>query len=134
MPFPEWAESQKKQGFEIKKIGNGYYMYERKSRWDKKKKKSVKVTGTYIGVFTPDGISPSKKRLDETKPVFSQKYGETAFVKFIANDILEILSKHLGEITAHKIWAVVISSKVGTIFILFRHLVKYAISDCAKEW
>jgi transposase len=106
MPLPEWVVSQKKQGFEIKKIGNGYYMYERKSRWDKKRQKSVKVTGKYIGVVTPDGIIPRKKRLDKTKPVFSLEYGATAFIKFIATDILEMLSKHFGERTAQSIWAV----------------------------
>jgi hypothetical protein len=27
MVLPEWVEKQKRKGFEIKKIGNGYYMY-----------------------------------------------------------------------------------------------------------
>ena len=64
MSFPDWVEKQKITGFEIKKIGDGYYMYERKSRWDKDKKKSVKATGEYIGVVTPEGVIPCKKRLD----------------------------------------------------------------------
>jgi len=100
MPLPEWVEKQKKQGFEIKKIGNGYYMYERKSRWDNQKGKSVKVSGDYIGVVTPDGIIPSKKRIDITKPVFSLEYGATAFIESIAIDILETLCKHFDERTA----------------------------------
>jgi transposase len=106
MALPEWVEKEKKQGFEIKKIGNGYYMYKRKSKWDKEKKKAVKVTGEYIGVVTPDGIVPRKQRLDETKPVFSKEYGATAFIEFIASDILETLNKHFGKKIAQQIWAV----------------------------
>jgi len=30
-----------------RKIGNGFYMYKRKSKWDKEKKKAIKVTGEY---------------------------------------------------------------------------------------
>jgi transposase len=106
MVLPEWVENQKKQGFEIKKIGNGYYMYKRRSRWDKEKKKAVKVTGEYIGVVTPDGIIPRKQRLDEKTPVFSKEYGAIAFIDFIASDILETLSKHFGTSFAQQIWAV----------------------------
>ena len=43
MVFPEWVEKHKKTGYEIKKINDGYYMYKRKSRWDKEKQKSVVV-------------------------------------------------------------------------------------------
>jgi transposase len=104
--FPEWVEAQKKQGFEIKQIGNGYYMYERKSRWDSKRKKSVKVTGDYVGVVTPDGVVPRKNRIDMTKPVFSLEYGATTFIKFISNDILEALCKHFDIRIAQSIWIV----------------------------
>ena len=106
MPFPEWVNAQKKTGFEIKKIGVGFYMYKRASKWDKTKKKAVKVTGEYIGVVTPDGVVPSKKRVDESKPVFSLEYGATAYVKFIAGDILEILYNHFDRKTAQQIWAI----------------------------
>jgi transposase len=106
MPFPEWVNAQKKQGFEIKKIGERFYMYERKSRWDKDKKKAVKVTGEYVGVVTPDGVVPRKKRLDESKPVFSLEYGAAAFVKLIAGDMLETLHKYFDEKTAQQIWVI----------------------------
>jgi hypothetical protein len=106
MPFPDWVEAQKKQGFEIKKIGEGYYMYERKSRWDKAKKKSVKASGEYVGVVTPDGVIQKKKQFDSTKPVFSLEYGATAFVESMADDILEALCRHFGEKTARRAWAV----------------------------
>jgi transposase len=114
MALPEWVEKQKRQGFEIKKIGNGYYMYKRKSRWDKEKKKAVKVTGEYIGVVTPDGIVPRKERLDGTKPVFSKEYGATAFIEFIARDILEMLSTHFGDKVAQQIWAISTSRLISS--------------------
>jgi hypothetical protein len=106
LAIPEWVEAQKKQGYEIKKIGNGYYMYERKSRWDKDKKKSVKVTGKYIGIVTPDGVVQGKKSYDITKPVFSLEYGATTFIKSIASDILDMLAIHFDKNTAQKIWAI----------------------------
>ena len=106
MALPEWVEKQKRQGFEIKKVGNGYYMYKRTSRWDKEKKKSVKVTGEYIGVVTPDGIVPRKQRLDETKPVFSMEYGATAFIESIAANMLETLYKHFDKKVAQQIWVI----------------------------
>ena len=106
MSFPDWVEQQKMPGFEIKKIGDGFYMYKRKSRWDKNKKKSVKVTGEYIGVVTPQGVVPRKKRLDDTKPIFSMEYGATTFVKFIADDILNALIKHFGTKVGQQIWAI----------------------------
>jgi len=106
MAFPEWVDAQKKQGFEIKKIGSGYYMYERKSRWDKEKKKAVKVTGEYIGVVTPDGVIPRKKRIDESKPVFSLEYGAASYIKLLATDMLEALYKYFDEKTAQQVWAI----------------------------
>lgn len=106
MPFPDWVEAQKKQGYEIKKIGDGYYMYERKSRWDKDKKKPVKVTGEYIGVVTPEGIIPRKKRYDDTIPIFTIEYGATAFIKNIAGDILKSLCEHFDKNTAQMIWVI----------------------------
>ena len=104
--FPEWVLAQKKPGHEIKKIGDGYYMYSRKSRWDKEKKQPVKVTCEYIGVVTPEGIIPRKKRIDETKPVFSLEYGATCFLQLIAWDLLEKLYKHFEKKIAQEIWAV----------------------------
>jgi len=105
MPYPEWVEKQKKQGYDIKNIRGNYYMYERKSRWDKDKKKAVKVTGAYIGKVTPEGIIPVKPRVDITKPIFSYELGASAYLYTIAGDILEDLKKHFDKKTAESIWA-----------------------------
>jgi len=106
MVFPEWVEKQKKRGFDIKKIKGNYYMYERKSRWDKEKKKAVKVTGAYIGKVTPEGIVPAKPRLDTTKPIFSLELGASAYLYSIAGDLLEELKECFDKRTAESIWAV----------------------------
>ena len=79
-------------------------MYKRESKWDKEK--AVKTTGEYIGVVTPSGIVPSKKREHESKPVFSLEYGATAFVKSLAGDILETLCKYFDRKTAQQIWVI----------------------------
>ena len=103
---PDWVEAQKRKGYEIKKIGKGYYMYERKSRWDSNKKRAIKVTGEYIGVVTPEGVIPRKNKVDEIKPVFSLEYGATAFIESIAGDILGNLAKHFDKMIAQKIWVI----------------------------
>jgi len=104
MAFPEWVEKQKKQGYDIKEIKGNYYMYERKSRWDKQKKKAVKVTGAYIGKVTPEGVIPTRPRLDMTKPVYSYELGASAYLHTIAGDMLESLKKHFDKKTAEAIW------------------------------
>jgi len=106
MAFPEWVEKQKKRGFDIKEIKGNYYMYERKSRWDKEKKKAVKVTGAYIGKVTPEGIIPVKPKLDTTKPIFSLEIGASAYLFSIAGDLLEELKNHFDKKTAELIWVV----------------------------
>ena len=113
MPLPEWVEKYKEPGIEIKKIGNGYYMYKRTSRWDKEKKRAVKITGEYIGVVTPDGIKPRKQRLDESKPVFCMEYGATAFIESIAGDMRETLGKHFEKKVAEQVWAISISRLIS---------------------
>ena len=105
MAFPDWVEAQKKRGYEIKEIKGNYYMYERKSRYDKAKKKAVKVTGDYIGVITPEGLVPKKARFDKEKKMFSVEYGASNFLYSIAGDLLDPLERHFGDINGRRIWA-----------------------------
>lgn len=108
MSFPDWVVSQKRQGCEIKKNGNNYYMYERKSAWDPKRKKAKKVTGKYLGKVTPDGVIPPKKRIDMQKPVFSLEYGATAFLAEQSGDLLRALYDQFDDDVAQRIWAMAI--------------------------
>ena len=105
MAFPEWVERQKTRGLEIKEIRGNYYVYERKSRWDPKKKKAVKVTGEYLGKLTPDGLVPKRKRIEADMPVFSYEYGATKFLSVIAGDLLGLLKDQFDSVTAERVWA-----------------------------
>ena len=106
MELPDWVEKHKTTGYEVKKIGNGYYLYRMKSRWDKNKKKSVKAAGEYIGVIKPEGLIRRKERIDMGKPVFSLEYGATAFILSISEDILVSLKEVFPAKMAEEIYAV----------------------------
>ena len=104
MPFPDWVEKQKRQGCEIKKIKDYYYMYERKSIWDPIRKKPKKVTGTYLGKVTPDGIISPKNHINS--PIFSIEYGATSFLAGLTTDLFHMLSKHFDQNDAACIWII----------------------------
>ena len=54
--LPEWVRKYKTKGVEIRRVGENYYAYEMSSRWNKEKKRADKVTGSYLGVVTRNGI------------------------------------------------------------------------------
>jgi len=95
MSIPQWAQQHKRQGTEIKEIKGNYYLYERKSAWDPKRKKAKKVTGAYLGKVTPEGVVSPKKRVDA--PILSIEYGASAFLYDLGQDILKVLKDELGE-------------------------------------
>jgi transposase len=97
MPHPEWVEKHRRQGCEIKRIGDNYYLYERKSQWDPEKKKAKKKTGEYLGSITPSGFVP-KRTLQPTNLAFSVlEYGAIAYLESISADILEILRREFPD-------------------------------------
>lgn len=106
MAFPEWVEKQKKRGFEIKEIRGNYYMYERKSAWDPKRKKAKKVTGAYVGKVTPEGVVPKKTRIEAGSPVFSVEFGATAFPAGLSADLLDGLRERFEDDVAERLWAI----------------------------
>ena len=62
MTYPEWVEKYRAAGKEIKQIHGRYYLYERKTVWDKDKKQPKKISGVYLGRITENGLLPPKKR------------------------------------------------------------------------
>ena len=106
MAFPEWVEKQKKRGYEIKCIRGKYYMYKLKSKWDPIRGKARKVSGEYIGRVTPEGVTPKRKSIDATLPIYAIECGATAFVSSISGDILEALRSHFSDNVAKQIFAV----------------------------
>jgi hypothetical protein len=101
MVFPDWVEKHKKQGCEIKRIGDRYYLYERKSQWDPVKKKAKKKTGEYLGTITPSGFIPKRTTLPANDAISVKEYGATAYLSCISSDILKALKEEfpngLGE-------------------------------------
>lgn len=59
-PHPEWALKHKTKGTELRNIKGKYYLYKIHSKWDKEKKRSVKVTDGILGSITEkDGFIES---------------------------------------------------------------------------
>ena len=61
--YPEWVLKHKKKGIELRCIKGKYSAYRVSSKWDPIKKRSKKITGEYLGVITPKGITPPKNKL-----------------------------------------------------------------------
>jgi transposase len=97
MAYPEWVEAQKRQGCEIKRIGDKYYLYERKSQWDANKKKAKKKTGEYLGAITPEGFKPKKTTLPRDFVRSVKEYGASAYLCSLSGDIREILCREFPE-------------------------------------
>jgi hypothetical protein len=91
MAYPDWVETQKRQGCEIKRIGDKYYLYERKSQWDPDRKKAKKKTGEYLGTITPEGFRPKKTALARDFSYTTKEYGASAYLGSISADIREAL-------------------------------------------
>ena len=61
MSYPEWVEQYRGAGKEIKQIHIRFYLYERKTVWDKDKKQPMKISGAYLDRITEGGLLPPKK-------------------------------------------------------------------------
>ena len=49
---PEWALACKRKGTELRLLKGKYYLYEATSKWNPEKKRSIKITGKYLGRIT----------------------------------------------------------------------------------
>lgn len=97
MAHPKWVEAQKRQGCEIKCIGDKYYLYERKSQWDPNKKKAKKKTGKYLGTITPEGFKPKKTSTSSSFACSVKEYGASAYLLSISQDIREVLNREFPD-------------------------------------
>jgi len=84
--FPDWVVKHKQKGTEIRKIKGHYYLYRITSRWDKQKKRPVKVTLGLLGKITPEGFIPSEKhqlkeQVENPKNLSTKEYGITALIE-----------------------------------------------------
>ena len=100
MAFPEWVERHKGKGLEIKTNGGHYYLYERKTVWDAEKKQPRKISGTYLGRITEDGLIPPKHKMVSAvspKKISNREYGATRYLRSLGQDIAENLAKHFPD-------------------------------------
>jgi hypothetical protein len=67
MTHPDWVLRHKKKGTEIRFIKGKYYLYEAKSKWNKEKGRSQKITGQYLGRITETGLIVPKTKQKEEK-------------------------------------------------------------------
>jgi transposase len=54
--IPDWARKFKTKGIYIRNVGNNYYAYRTRSKWDKENKRTKTLPPEYIGVVTHSGI------------------------------------------------------------------------------
>ena len=96
MAYPDWVLKHKQKGTEPRKIGNGYYLYKVTSVWDKKLKRSRKITGDYLGTITKEGLIPPKHKrvLENYKQITVKEYGITSYLRSLSEDIEKNLKKH----------------------------------------
>ncbi|MCL4391297.1 MAG: transposase [Candidatus Parvarchaeota archaeon] len=94
----EWAkklakEESRKRGFyvEARKIGQSRYLYRSTTRWDKERKKIVKVS-EYLGRITEKGLVD---KTDKKRSVF--EYGNSQLVDSLSQDILKLLKESFPE-------------------------------------
>ena len=95
LSYPDWVLKHKTKGTEIRKIGQGYYLYKITSRWSKEKKRPVKVTTGFLGTITETGLVKSRAiRLAESiEHITIKEYGAFQLVWQQNRDILEALKE-----------------------------------------
>jgi len=96
--IPEWAKKQRQKGTEIKVIGGKYYLCKATSKWDPKIKRPRKISGDYLGVLTPEGLIPARRKLINIKEsVSSKEFGSSWLLYSITGDIKERLESHFPD-------------------------------------
>jgi transposase len=91
--YPDWVKKHKSKNVEIRRLKNNFYAYKVKTIWDKKKKRPRKITESYLGKITTDGIIPAKHNR-EIKINHIKEYGNIKLVKLFSDKIEEILKSY----------------------------------------
>ena len=102
-PFPAWVVAHKEKNTEIRCLGGKYYKYQISSRWDKERKRSVKITGKLLGKITEaDGFIESEKaRLLRQQiaidKVQVKEYGISMLIQEKFSSQIALLKKHFPD-------------------------------------
>jgi transposase len=89
--IPDWAKKYKTKGIYIRNVGNSYYAYRTRSKWDKENKRTRTLPPEYIGVVAHSGII----RKDQITGIRGDyEYGNIALLYGIAEKtILPVLKE-----------------------------------------
>jgi hypothetical protein len=94
--IPEWAKKYQKEGTQIIKIKDNFYLYKIHSEWDKEKKRSRKITEKYLGKITKEGVIPPKheRALEQVlNNITIKEFGASALLNFVCSGLKEDLKK-----------------------------------------
>ena len=112
--YPEWVEKFRSKNREIKRIGTNYYLYERRTVYDRETKKPRKISGEYIGKITEEGLVKAQK-CSAVKPIevgYPVEYGASQLVDLLGEDILVNLKEYYRDELAELIFVI---GKIGVI-------------------
>jgi hypothetical protein len=93
----------KRKGTELRYIRGNYYLYEVSSKWNPDKKRSIKITGKFLGKITKeDGFVESEKaRLRRQQLVVERvqvkEYGVCAVIESLFDDTVKMLQNHFAD-------------------------------------
>ncbi len=76
---------------EAKSLNGNYYLYHSTTKYDKREKKTKKVSG-YIGRMTPEGVV-EKNEIHRTV----YEYGNSELIRVLSVDIVDLLKKHFPD-------------------------------------
>ena len=100
---PEWALAFKRKGTELRFLNGRYYLYEVTSKWNREKKRSVKITGKMLGCITEsEGFVESEKARLRKQQIHIERiqvkeYGITAAIAHLFADMLLALQEFFPE-------------------------------------
>jgi hypothetical protein len=96
---PEWALACKQKGTELRLLNGRYYLYQVTSKWNPEKKRSVKITGKFLGKITEaDGFVESEKARLRRQQIHIERiqvkeYGIAAAIEHLFTDTITALKE-----------------------------------------
>ena len=97
--YPEWVLKHKRKGTEIRKINNAFYLYEITSRWNKEKKRPVKITKGLVGRISEEGLVQSKSRrlAEGSRHITIKEFGAFHYVWEQSQDLVQELKQYFPD-------------------------------------
>jgi hypothetical protein len=96
---PEWALACKRKGTELRLLNGKYYLYEATSKWNTEKKRSVKITGKYLGRiteaegFVEAAIARLRRQQVQIERIQVKEYGIASAIEHLFTDTVSALRK-----------------------------------------